>query len=663
MVASPMYLQAEPTADRRPGANRWQVVFDTLRTPVFLLDGKGREVWSNRAAADLKTANASLEDTAIPLERFLRQWAGDGIGPKASEVTWAGHRYRVTLDPLPFVDDLLNERDDGFRPVRVCVFTDVTEQRRTQAALRESEERNRLLSEHLDVAFFIFSPHAERVLFVSPAYERIWGHSCRSLYERPQSWLEAVHPLDLPRVLAFHRPPFVGVLGGSDAGVPLPRAARAPARIEYRVQRPDGTVRWVWASTFPLRDADGRTDRVAVLVHDVTEQKQFESQLLRSQRLESIGTLAGGIAHDLNNVLTPIGLGVDLLHEVTDPIQQHALLTTLRASVDRGGALIQQILAFARGQDGERRPLALRRIVLETTQILQHTLPKSIHIETDLSTGLWNVAGDATQLNQVVLNLCVNARDAMPHGGRLTLSAVNRLLNEEAVRKHPDARPGRYVLLSVADTGMGIAPETLDRIFDPFFTTKAVGQGTGLGLSTVRGIVHGHGGFLDVESKVGHGTQFHIYLPAAEGVGEAGSRGEERLLPTGRGELVLVIDDESSIRELATATLEAFGYRTLCAADGSEGVALYVLHQDEVALMLVDMMMPVMDGPTTMKAVRTINPEVRLLAASGLTTPNPDDYAEGQTPLFLPKPYSAEQLLEAVRLVLAQGARETASGN
>jgi signal transduction histidine kinase/CheY-like chemotaxis protein len=531
-------------------------------------------------------------------------------------------------------------------------LTDLTEQCRAEAALRESEERNRLLSEHLDVAFFVFSPHGQRVLFVSPAYERIWGRTCRSLYDRPQSWLDGVHPLDLPRVRDFHWPPFTGTGPDSDPGVPLPKAARAPARIEYRVQRPDGTVRWVWASCFPLRDAEGRTDRVAALVHDVTEQKQFEAQVLQSQRLESLGTLAGGIAHDLNNVLTPIGLGVDLLNSLADPEQRRGLLTTLRASVDRGAGLIQQILAFARGRDGERRLLQMRHIVLETTQILKHTLPKSIVIETEVPAGLCNVAGDPTQLNQVVLNLCVNARDAMPDGGRLTLTAAAVTLTEEAAARHAGARAAPYVRLTVADTGTGIAPEHADRVFDPFFTTKAFGHGSGLGLSTVLGIVQRHGGFLEVESAVGQGTRFHIYLPAAEIAAPSVAGHAEDKVPTGHGELVLVVDDEVSIREIATTTLTAFGYRSLSAADGAEAVALYAARRADIAAVIVDLMMPVMNGLATCKALREINPDVPLILASGLSGPGTDPSYGEPAPLFLPKPYTAVQMLDALRRAL-----------
>jgi signal transduction histidine kinase len=396
------------------------------------------------------------------------------------------------------------------------------------------------------------------------------------------------------------------------------------------------------ATLDPLDDG-ADAERLCVLT-DITEQKRLAAQLQRAQRLESLGTIASGIAHDLNNVLTPIGLVVDLLPELGEPFQQQALLQTLRHSVERGGALIQQILSFARGKDGDRQPVQLRRIVIETTQILKQTLPRSIAIVVDIPTDLWSVVGDETQLGQVVLNLAVNARDAMPDGGHLRFAAANVTLNEETMGQHLGARPGRHVMLAVADSGCGIEPEVIERIFDPFFTTKALGDGTGLGLSTVLEIVHRHAGFLDVESHVGSGSTFKVYLPASDV--PVAANDPERPLPAGHGELILVVDDEGSIREIATATLEAFGYRALAAADGAEAVGVYARLKDEIAAVVVDLMMPAIDGTTTMRALRNINPDVRVVAMSGLRPPS-------ETCPFLGKPFTARQLLEAISGVLS----------
>ncbi len=265
-----------------------------------------------------------------------------------------------------------------------------------------------------------------------------------------------------------------------------------------------------------LRDEDGQPKSKLVINTDITAQKKHEAQYLRAQRMESIGTLAGGIAHDLNNVLTPILMAVELLkRKLTDP-HSRSFLTTLQASAERGADMVKQVLAFARGGEGQRVALQLKHVIHDLEKMLSHTLPKSIDIQTSIPRDLWTISGDATQLHQVLMNLCVNARDAMPQGGQLTIAAENRSLDENYARMNPDAKPGPYLLLTVADTGMGIPAEVLDKISDPFFTTKALGKGTGLGLSTVVGIVKNHGGFINIYSEVGKGTQFSVYFPAIE---------------------------------------------------------------------------------------------------------------------------------------------------
>jgi CheY-like chemotaxis protein len=290
--------------------------------------------------------------------------------------------------------------------------------------------------------------------------------------------------------------------------------------------------------------------------------------------------------------------------------------------------------------------------VREIERMLRHTLPKSIDIRLLLPGELWRVSGDATQLTQVVMNLCVNARDAMPSGGKLEVQAENSVIDEAYTRLHLDAKPGRFVALHVVDSGSGIAPGDLDRIFDPFFTTKEVGHGTGLGLSTALGIVKSHGGFIDVDSEVGKGTKISVFLPAdftsaAEGAPAAPA------LPRGRGQTVLVIDDEAPIRQIAKTTLEAHGYQVLTAADGAEAVGLYVQRNGDIGVVLTDMMMPVMDGPATIRALKKINPAVRIVAASGLNierTSSPGDLGVRK---LLSKPYTAATLLETLQAAMA----------
>jgi CheY-like chemotaxis protein len=363
-----------------------------------------------------------------------------------------------------------------------------------------------------------------------------------------------------------------------------------------------------------------------------------------------LGTLASGIAHDLNNILTPILAIAKLLPMKIPNLNQRSqwMLETLEISAKRGADLVKQILSFARGVEGRRISLNVGHLIAEVQQIIQETFLKSIVIQTDIAADVWMVSADTTQLHQVLMNLCVNARDAMPQGGTLGLKVENLHLDETAARKHLDAHAGRYVVITVTDTGSGIPPEVIHRIFDPFFTTKAIGQGTGLGLSAVLGIVKSHGGFVDVQSTIGQGSQFQIYLPACETMMFSAAADLELL--SGHQELILVVDDEATICEVTKTTLEAFNYRVLTAQDGTAAIALYAEHMHEIRGVLIDMMMPAMDGPTTIPMLRRLNPKVPVIAMSGLTSTETVAQAERLGSLgFLQKPFSQKELLQALQ--------------
>jgi PAS domain S-box-containing protein len=423
---------------------------------------------------------------------------------------------------------------------------------------------------------------------------------------------------------------------------------------ELRQRARDGRELIVAAHWALLRGEQGRP-RATVMIHiDVTEKKKLEQRELRGQRLESIGTLAGGIAHDLNNVLTPILMAVKLLRRDRPEADRQALLGTAQASVERGVELVKQLLAFAGGGESERSPQAPDRVVTEVRALLERTLPRSITLRTEVPEELWAVVGDATQLTQVLLNLCINARDAMPDGGTLAVSVANVHLTASYARNHPEARPGPYVRFSVTDTGTGIPPEVMDRIFDPFFTTKPHGKGTGLGLSTVLGIVKGHGGVVNVYSEAGKGTQVTVFLPAEQG--EAGEAADPRPagdVPLGRGELVLVVDDEALILLTVRATLESFGYRAVTAGSGAEALGLFGRHRDQVAAVILDRMMPGMDGLATLKALRGVRSDVKAIVTSGLATPerSAEVLAAGARAV-LAKPYAEEKLLRLLAEVI-----------
>ncbi|MBD2083014.1 response regulator [Leptolyngbya sp. FACHB-17] len=399
-----------------------------------------------------------------------------------------------------------------------------------------------------------------------------------------------------------------------------------------------------------VRGDDDQPKSILVVSTDVTEKKKLEAQFLRVQRMESIGTLASGLAHDLNNILTPILATAQLLQFKFPHLDERnqRLLKMLETNAKRGAALVKQVLLFARGVEGEQAVLQLEPLILETQQIAQETFPKSITIETKIAGSLWSIGGNATQLHQVLMNLCVNARDAMPDGGTLTISAENQLVDQAYAQANLDARVGSFVKLTVADTGTGIPPEVVDRIFEPFFTTKEIGKGTGLGLSTVLGIIQGHGGFVSVNSKVGQGTQFDLFLPAVMAMNVQEPQAAEIL--SGHEELVLIVDDEAAIRESSKALLEAYHYQVLTAANGSEAIALYHQHQKDIQVVLVDMMMPVMDGATTIDRLYEINSQVKVIAISGIVSRS-QTAATKEADRFLQKPYTAEELLSTMRQV------------
>lgn len=402
-----------------------------------------------------------------------------------------------------------------------------------------------------------------------------------------------------------------------------------------------------------VRDAEGMPKSILIVDTDITEKKLLESQLFRAQRLESIGTLASGIAHDLNNILTPILAGAQLLPLKFPDADERTrrLLEILEINARRGADLVKQVLSFARGVEGKRITLQIRHLIVEIAKIVKETFPKSIEIHTDIPNDLWLVSGDSTQLHQVLMNLCVNARDAMPNKGTLSISAENLVVDENYARMNLEAKAGLYVVITVTDTGVGIPQETLDRIFEPFFTTKPVGQGTGLGLSTVIGITKSHGGFINVYSEVGHGTSFKVYLPAVGGTETLAV--EEVEIPTGHGELILIVDDEPSIQDVTRTSLESHQYQTLIASDGIEAIALYAKYADKISAVLMDMMLPSLDGITAIRTLQKINPQVKIIATSGLISKTKlEEVIDTGTQTFLPKPYTVNELLLSLDKIL-----------
>ncbi|MEP6670477.1 MAG: response regulator [Chthoniobacter sp.] len=549
---------------------------------------------------------------------------GEGITPPMEIL---GKRLDGTTIPVegisnPFVYD--------GRPAVQVVLHDITERKRSEARFRRLVDSN--------AQGVIFFNTNGNITGANDAFLNLVGHSREELEAGRINWVAMTPPeyVDLDeRCLAQMR-----VKGVSE-----------PYEKEYFRQDGSRVAILLGAAAFEDNPEEG-----VCFVVDLTERKKLEQQALRAQRIESIGTLAGGIAHDLNNSLGPIIMSLDLLAmRFPDPESQE-LLAIVSSSAHRGADMVRQVLSFARGVEGRRMEVQVKHLLREIEKIANDTFLKHIQIRTIIPYDLWTVLGDPTQLHQVLLNLCVNARDAMPNGGTLTISAKNLDVDAQyaGMSMNSDAKAGPYVCLQVKDSGTGMGPEVLEKIFDPFYTTKDVGKGTGLGLSTSLAILKSHGGFIRVYSEPMKGTTFKVYLTAQTESSPESEAVIAASMPRGNGELILVVDDEASVRQITQQTLEIFGYRVILAIDGADGVAIYARQGEEIALVITDMMMPVMDGPATIEVLRRINPAVRIIGASGLA-------ADGQVAQavslgvkhFLSKPYTAETLLKALKDVLA----------
>jgi hypothetical protein len=500
-------------------------------------------------------------------------------------------------------------------------------QRSAKDALRASEERYRRFFEENLSGVSVLQPDG-RLTACNPAFARMFA------FASPEELVGA-------NLLAL-------VEDADAAGALLEQVAGNGSLrgLELELTRWDGRPLHLVASLVAEHE-DGRLSEITGYWIDVTDRKLAEQQVLHTQRLESIGTLAGGIAHDLNNVLAPVLMSVDLLEDLVSDARGRRLLASIERSTRRGMDLVRQVLWFARGVEGERSAFRPNRLLSEVGKIAHESFPKNIEVVVEVEEGLPAVSGDPTQLYQVLMNLAVNARDAMPRGGLLRLAGREVAVPEDRIPvQAPRARPGPYLELTVSDTGMGIPEEILDRVFEPFFTTKAPGEGTGLGLSTALTIVQSHGGFFEVESSDVEGSVFRVLLPAVAAPEEPEAAEAEPELERGEGQLVLVVDDEPTIRDVCCETLEAFGYRALTAADGAEAVALFARYNGEVAAVLTDLAMPIMDGPSAIRAIRRLNRWVPILAMSGLADRHGlEEIGEHGISAFLEKPFSAEELL------------------
>jgi len=560
-----------------------------------------------------------IDEVTAAIDGTKTEWSGEYRFIRANgDVTWVLDRGHLI-------------RDAGGTAVRmVGGMTDLTERRHAEERLREQAT---LLDRARDA--IVVCDLEQRVEYWNESATRVYGWTAAEALGRSAAELLGRDAATFSAAIEATRA--VGEWMGE-----LEQATKTEEVILVE-------SRWTL-----VRDEQDQPRALLLINTDVTERRKLEEQFLRAQRLESVGTLAGGIAHDLNNVLAPILMSIAMLREKEGDPSALADLRTIEACAQRGADMVRQLLSFARGVEGRRGSTDLRAIANEVMGIMRDSFPKSIKLELELAEELWPVHADPTQMHQLLTNLCVNARDAMPAGGRLTVGVERVVIDDVYAGQNIEAKPGPYVLIKVEDTGTGMPPEVLDRLFEPFFTTKEVGKGTGLGMPTAHSIVRNHGGFIRVFSEVGKGTRFEVYIPALLAPGAAEEVYlDKSAVPRGRGELVLVVDDEEGIRKVAKRTLERFGYRVLLAAHGAEAVSIYAQRGAEIAVVLTDMAMPVMDGPATIVALKTIHPAVRVIGSSGLGSDgNLARAANAGVSEFLAKPYSAETLLHTLRRVI-----------
>ncbi len=614
-----------------------ELVRETLRR-----HGIGCEILRVEREAPLRAALTSRGIDIVLSDHNLPGWSGLDALQVVSELRpdlpfvfvsgSIGEDRAIELLRSGATDYVLKERLSRLAPAVRRALSEADERKRRRNAEDALQESHRFVQRILDSSpnvLYVYDLGSVRLVYVGGRVSLL-GYAAEQFRALADPGLYGlVHPEDRPRLQATRQP--LAVAGPE--GV---------VEVELRARHADGSWRWLHCREVVFSGLDGGTGQALGVAQDVTERKAVEAQLLRTQRLESIGALAGGIAHDLNNVLSPILMSVEILRRRLPPDDSRSapLLDRVEASARRGAEMVKQILMFARGTEGERQSLDLREQLADVVKLARETFPKSISVRYERPLQLESVRGDPTQLHQVLLNLCVNARDAMPSGGTLTLSA--------GVERRAAPTPGSaalpYVRVSIADTGTGIPAELRERIFEPFFTTKPLGEGTGLGLSTSLAIVKNHGGFVDVESQPGRGSTFHAWLPVTEAESAAGPAVAFSDAPAGQGELVLVVDDEEMIRDLARETLEASGYRVLCARNGQDALAALAGVAGEVRAIVTDLAMPVMDGVALVSAVREIAPRARLILATG------QEQAAGDFPgPVLRKPFTLFELLSVLR--------------
>ncbi|PYI91604.1 MAG: hybrid sensor histidine kinase/response regulator [Verrucomicrobia bacterium] len=565
------------------------------------------EIWSAELAANYKATDLQVIETKAPKEIV--------------ETVLQGEEQRTALiSKFPILND---QGEVAF----ICgIGIDITEQKQAEERMREQAD---IINRAQD-AIIVRDFESNRITFWNTGAQRLYGWTADEALGRSIG------------ELIFADPSEVELLSKA-------LVSTGEFHGEIRQVTKDKKELIVSSRATLVRRDDGSPRSVLIVNTDITEHKKLETQLLRAQRLESIGTLASGVAHDLNNVLSPILMGSEILRRTIDDEEAGSILSLIDKSARRGSAIVKQVLTFARGIEGERVLIKPSHLIQEMCDIAQRTFPKSIEVRCQYSEDIWSVQGDPTQLHQVLLNLAVNSRDAMPNGGLLTIAAENFQVDEHYASMTPGARPGPHVLFRVSDTGEGMPRAVLDKIFDPFFTTKGIGKGTGLGLSTSLGIVKSHAGFISVYSELRSGTTFKIFVPAqlSEETSVRSDLSFESL--KGNGQLILVVDDEPNVLSLTRIVLEKHNYRVLTANDAPGALAVFAQQMASVNVLLTDIMMPYMDGIALIRAVQQMKPGLTFIASTGQGDETRTAELQSlRVTNVLTKPYDTQKLLECL---------------
>jgi PAS domain S-box-containing protein len=610
-------------------------VWESMTDAYVTIDREWRFIYANQAAVKVITQLSGIQPAEVLTKTH---WE---IFPSLAGGELEQRYLRALAEQTPAHFEFIYEPTGNWFEIHIypseiglgLYFRDITD--RKQAEQKIKEQAN-LLSIATDAIFAYDLDY--QVVFWNRGAEQLYGWESAEMIG--QDWRESIGQNALPEWELIL--PALIAQGTWQGEVPKVKESGKTAIVMSRCSL--------------LRDEAGQPKSILTVDTDITERKQLEQQFLRAQRLESLGMLASGIAHDLNNVLTPIIGIVQLLpHKIPDLDEQtQRLLQVMDTSVHRGADLVKQILSFTRGVEGKPVTTQISHIIAEIQKIVRQTFPKNIELALELAPQLWKISADVTMLHQVLLNLCVNARDAMPNGGTIYIQAENITIDRNYMRMHLDAQIGDYLVVTIADTGAGIPADIIDRIFDPFFTTKEIGKGTGLGLSTVMGIIKSHRGFVTVYSEMGKGTRFQVYLPATDTYETEPI--ETVLPPRGQNQLILIVDDEMAVQEITKATLETNGYRAITASDGIEAIAIYAEHKHEIAVVLLDLMMPLLDSLTIIRTLTKINPQVQIVTMSGLATNESvtKTMTEG-VGAFLAKPFTALELLNLLARICVQG--------